>query len=76
MSFVGTKRCRTEKLRLKPQIFFLILKAVRLSFDWVPKLIQINFQTMEQKLVQRCETEVDGDACKATKEVIMLTKLA
>ena len=67
MSFLGTKLCQTEKLRLKPLFFFLeILKAVCLSFDWVPKLIQINFQTMEQKLVQRCETEVDGDACKAS----------
>ena len=30
------------------------------------KVIQINFQTMEQKLVQLCETEVDGDACMAS----------
>ena len=33
---------------------------------WAPKLIQINFQNMEKKLVQRCEIEVDGDACKAS----------
>ena len=44
LSFLGTKRCRTEKLRLKPHNFFLeILKAVCLSIDWAPKLIQINF---------------------------------
>ena len=50
-------------------IFLEILKAVCLSFDWVPKLIQISFQTMEQKLAQRCETKVDGDACKASQGV-------
>ena len=51
-----------KKLRLKTLIFLEILKAVCLSFGWVTKLIQINVQTMEKKLVQRCETEVDGDA--------------
>ena len=66
LSFLGTKRCRTEKLILKPLIFLEILKAVCLSFDLAPKLIQINFQIVEQKLVQRCETEVVGDACKAS----------
>ena len=46
--------------------FFLeILKAICLTFNWVPKLIQISFQVIEQKLVQRCETKVDADACKA-----------
>ena len=46
--------------------FFLeILKAVCLSVNWVPKLIQKSFQTMEQKLVQRCETKVVADACNA-----------
>ena len=44
--------------------FFLeILKAVCLSVNWVPKLIQKNVSTMEQKLVQRCETEILADAC-------------
>ena len=66
MSFLGTKRCWTVKLRLKNPIFFEILKAVCLSFGWEPKLIRMNFQTMEKKFVQRCETEVDGDACKAS----------
>ena len=47
--------------------FFLeILKAVCLSVDWVPKLIQNFFPTMEQKLVQRCETEIVADACDAS----------
>ena len=56
-----------RKTKIKTPIFFLeILKAVCLSFDLAPKLIQINFQIMEQQLVQRCETEVDGDACKAS----------
>ena len=51
----------------KIQFFFIdILKAVCLTFDGVPKLIQISFQAMEQKLVQRCETKVDVDACKAS----------
>ena len=44
----------------------MILKAVCLTFDWVPKLIQVSFQALEQKLVQRCETKVDADACKAS----------
>ena len=39
----------------KPQFFLEILKAVCLSVDWVPKLIQNLFPTMEQKLVQRCD---------------------
>ena len=42
------------------------MKAGCLSFDWVTKVIQISIQTMEQKLVQRCETKVDADACKAS----------
>ena len=47
--------------------FFLeILKAVCLSVNWVPKLIQKNCQTMEQKFVQRCEIKVDADVCKAS----------
>ena len=47
--------------------FFLeILKAECLSVDWVPKLIQKFFPTMEQKLVQRCETEIVADACNAS----------
>ena len=47
--------------------FFLeILKAVCLSVDWVQKLIQKSVPTIEQKLVQRCETKVDADACKAS----------
>ena len=39
-------------------IFLEILKAVCLSVDWVPNLIQKCFPTMKQKLVQRCETEI------------------
>ena len=41
-------------------IFFLeILNAVCLSVDLVPNLIQIFFlPKLEQKLVQRCETEI------------------
>ena len=55
------------KLSLQTKLFFLeILKPVCFTFDWVPKLIQISFQAMEQKLVQRCETTVDADACKAS----------
>ena len=47
--------------------FFLeILKAVYLSTDWVPKLIQKTFPTMEQKLFQRCETEIVAVACNAS----------
>ena len=68
LSFLGTKHYRTEKIKLKPLFFLEILKAVCLSFDLAPKLIQINFQIVEQKLIQRCETEVDGDACKASYE--------
>ena len=42
------------------------MKAVCLSVDWVPKLIQKIFPTMEQKLVQRYETEIVADACNAS----------
>ena len=49
-----------------PNFFLEILKAVCLTFDWVPKLIQISFQAMKQNLVQHCETKVDADACKAS----------
>ena len=50
--------------------FFLeILKAVCLSVDWVPKLIQKFFPTMEQKLVQRCETKIVADACNASYQM-------
>ena len=56
-----------EKIRLQTSIFFLeILKAVCLSFDCVPKLIQKSFQTREQQFVQRCETKVGADACKGS----------
>ena len=66
LSFLGTKSCLNKKLWLQTTIFFLeILKAVCLSVNWLPKLIQKNFQTMEQKNFQRCETKVDADACKA-----------
>ena len=47
-------------------IFLEILKAVCLSVDWVPNLIQEFFPTMEQKLFQRCETEIVVDACNAS----------
>ena len=44
--------------------FFLeILKAVCLSVNLVTKLIQKFFPTMEQQLVQRCETEIVANAC-------------
>ena len=62
MSLLGTKSCLKEKLRLQTTIFLELLKTVCLSVDWVPKLIQKSFQTMEQKLVQRCETKVVADA--------------
>ena len=41
-----------------PNFFLKILQAVCLILDWAPKLIQISFQAMKQKLVQRCETKV------------------
>ena len=46
--------------------FLEILKAVCLSVDLVPNLVQKFIPTMEQKLVQRCETEVVADACNAS----------
>ena len=48
--------------------FFEILKAVCLSVNWVQKLIQNFLLTTEQKLFQRCETEVVADACNASKQ--------
>ena len=66
LSSSRTKSCLTEKLSLQTPFFLEILKAVCLTFDLVPKLIQISFQAMEQKLVQRCETKVNADACKSS----------
>ena len=66
LSFSGTKICLKEKLRLQTTIFLEILRAVCRIVDWVPKLIQKSFQTMEQKYVQRCETKVVVDACNAS----------
>ena len=43
----------------------LFFSSVAINVN-VPKLIQISFQTMAQKFVQRCETKVDADACKAS----------
>ena len=56
--------------------FLEMLKAVCLSVDWVPKLIKKNFPTMEQKLVQLCETEIVVDACNNSygKWMFMLKK--
>ena len=54
---------------MQTRIFFGILKAVCLSVDWVAKLIQKFFPTMEQKLVERCETEVIADSCNASYQV-------
>ena len=47
-------------------LFLDILKVVCLSVDWIPKLFQKSFQTMEQKLVPPCETKVVADACNAS----------
>ena len=47
-----------------------ILKGVCLSVDQVPKLIQNFFSTMEQKLIQRCETEIVADACIASYQAM------
>ena len=65
-NFLGTKSCPKEKLRIQTTFFLEILRAVCLSVDWVPKLVQKSFQTMEQKSVQRCETKVVADACNAS----------
>ena len=68
LSFVGTKSCLKEKLTLQTTIFLKILKAVCIKVNWVPNLIQKSFffNTMEQKLLQRCETKVVADACNAS----------
>jgi hypothetical protein len=64
--FLGLKAVWRKNYDYKPQFVLEILKAVYLSVDWVPKLIQKFFPTMEQKLVQRCETEIVADACNAS----------
>ena len=67
LSILGTTICLTDKKRLQPFIIFReILKAVCLSFDLVPKLIQKSFQTREQIFVQCCDTMVGAYACKAS----------
>ena len=65
LSFLRIKSCLTEKSIIgNPNFILEVLIAVCLTFDWVLKLIQISFQ--EEKLVQRCETKADADACKAS----------
>ena len=68
LSFLRTKSCLTEEKKSSANPIFLkeILKAVCSTVNWVSKLFQISFQAMEQNLVQRCETKVDADACKAS----------
>ena len=65
-NFWGIKAVWRKNYDYKPQFFLEILKAVCLCVDWVPKLIQNFFSIMEQKLVQRCETEIVADACNAS----------
>ena len=65
--FWGLKAFWRKNYDYKQQFFFLeILKAVCLSVDWVPKLTKNFFSTLEQNLVQRCETEIVGDAYNAS----------
>ena len=60
-------RLSEGKTMITNHIFFLeILKAVCLRVDLVQKLIQEIFPKMEQKLVQRCETEIVANACNAS----------
>ena len=52
------------------QTFFVkILKVLSIGFVYVPNLGQMNFKSMEQKGVQRCETKVNADACKASYQL-------
>ena len=64
--FLGLKAVWRKNYDYKSQFFLEILKAVCLSVDWVPKLIQKFFPTMKQKLVQRCETDIVADTCNAS----------
>ena len=63
---MGLKSVLRKNYDYKPQFFKEILKAVCLSVNWVPNLIQTFFPTMEQKFVQRSETEIVADACNAS----------
>ena len=45
---------------------FFILKALRFGFEHVPDIGQIHFQIIEQNFVQRCETNMKAQACKAS----------
>ena len=60
----------TEKIRFQTSFFLENLKAVCLSFNWVPKLIQKSFQTWEPQFVQRCKTKVGADACKGSYVIL------
>ena len=46
--------------------FLKILKAVCLGCVHLPDIGQIPDQIIEQKLVQRCETHIDVQSCKAS----------
>ena len=47
-------------------IFLEILQAVCLGFVHIPDIGPIPFQVIEQKLVQRCETHIEAQSCKAS----------
>ena len=36
--------------------------------------MQVSFQAMVQKLIQRCETKVNADACKASGEDMVMKR--
>ena len=66
MAFFGTKSTLTQKIPFQTHFFFKILKAVCLGFVHMTDIGQIPFQIIEQKLVQRCETHIKAQSCKAS----------
>ena len=51
------------------QYLLEILQAVCLFFVHIPDIGQTHFQSIEQKLVQCCETHIEAQSCKASYAV-------
>ena len=66
LSLSRTKSCLTEKLSLQTPIFFRDSESCMWHLQLGTKVNPDSVQAMEQKIVQRCETKVDADACKSS----------
>ena len=55
-----------KKFNYMPHFFVKFLQAVCLGFVHKPDIGPINFQIIEHKFVQHCETQMDAQSCNAS----------